>query len=210
MKRSGCFWSCEVAVQRKSENFNGAVGGWHLQTCLLACSQYDKVRLCCLAPPKTKYFLFLSSLGWSSLYKSCVCPFVSAQIQLSHRNGLIAHYLWFSRSLVILKSEIKTEMVHNNDSDLLRPIKSFKKLPLKCSRGATHIYTHTLSHPVDPVLLRSGGKHCDGIIHSEAEILPWSMEPSTVKFTVATSAPAVYNVAGLSCANWHYSVHKSP
>lgn len=36
------------------------------------------------------------------------------------------------------------------------------------------------------------------------------MEPSTGKFTVATSAPAVYNVAGLSCANWHFSVHKSP
>ena len=36
------------------------------------------------------------------------------------------------------------------------------------------------------------------------------MEPSTVKFTVATSAPIVYNVTGLSCANWHFSVHKSP
>lgn len=30
---------------------------------------------------------------------------------------------------------------------------------------------HTLSHPVDPVLPRSGGKHGDGIIHSETEIL---------------------------------------
>lgn len=36
------------------------------------------------------------------------------------------------------------------------------------------------------------------------------MEPSTAKFTAATSAPAVYNVACLSCANWHFSVHKSP
>lgn len=35
------------------------------------------------------------------------------------------------------------------------------------------------------------------------------MEPSAVKFTAATSAPAVYNVAGLSCANWHFSVHES-
>lgn len=30
---------------------------------------------------------------------------------------------------------------------------------------------HTLRHPVDPVLLRSGGKHSDGIIHSETKIL---------------------------------------
>lgn len=36
------------------------------------------------------------------------------------------------------------------------------------------------------------------------------MEPSTVKITGATSAPAVYNVAGLFCANWHFSVNKSP
>lgn len=36
------------------------------------------------------------------------------------------------------------------------------------------------------------------------------MEPSVVKFIVATSDPAVYNVASLSCANWHFSVHKSP
>lgn len=116
----------------------------------------------------------------------------------------MARYLWFSDCLVILKSEIKNEMVHNKDSDLLRPIKSFKSYPW---RGPS---PHTLSHPVDPVLLCSGGKHGDGIIYSETEILPWSMEPSTLKFTVATSAPAVYNVAGLSYANWHFSVHKSP
>lgn len=70
--------------------------------------------------------------------------------------------------------------------------------------------THTLSHPVDPVLLHSGGKHSDGIIHSQAKILSWSMEPSAVKFIVATSDPSVYNVASLSCANWHFAVHKSP
>ena len=73
----------------------------------------------------------------------------------------------------------------------------------------THMRAHTLSHPVDPVLC-SGGEHSDGIIHSETKICSWSMEPSAVKFTVATSAPAVYNVASLSCANWRFSVHKSP
>lgn len=71
-------------------------------------------------------------------------------------------------------------------------------------------HTYAVSHPVDPVPQHSGGKHSDGVIHSEAKILSWSMEPSAVKFTVATSATAIYNVTSLSCANWHFSVHESP
>lgn len=68
---------------------------------------------------------------------------------------------------------------------------------------------HALSHPVDPVLLHSGGQHRGRIIHSETKILSWSMEPSVVKFTGATSDRVVYNVASLFCANWHLLVHKS-
>lgn len=75
------------------------------------------------------------------------------------------------------------------------------------SKAATRRQTWALA---DPILQRSGGKHGDGINHLESEILSWWMEPSTGKFTVATSAPVVCNVAALSSANWHFSLHKSP
>ena len=140
----------------------------------------------------------------AAIYKACVQPFVSAQMQPSsncHRwtdwlcimsDSLLLLSLWSQRS----KPRWYTTMT---------------VIGFDLSKASKHSpVPHTLSHPVDPVLLRSGGKHSDGIIHSETEILSWSMEPSTVKFTVATSAPIVYNVTGLSCANWHFSVHKSP
>lgn len=76
--------------------------------------------------------------------------------------------------------------------------------------GRQATQTRALADPADPIFQRSGGKHGDGINHLESEILSWSMEPSTGKFTVATSAPVVCNVAALSSANWHFSLHKSP
>lgn len=79
---------------------------------------------------------------------------------------------------------------------------------IKSRRRATQ--TRALTDPADPIFQRSGGKRGDGINHLESEILSWSMEPSTGKFTVATSAPVVCNVAALSSANWHFSLHKSP
>lgn len=69
-----------------------AVSGRHLQTRLLVCSQSDKVRWCCLALMKTSnfpiFFFFFSSLRQhhtdkAAIYKACVQPFVSAQLQLS-------------------------------------------------------------------------------------------------------------------------------
>lgn len=110
-------------------------------------------------------------------------------------------YLWFSGSVVSLKMEIKTERMAVICFDLS---KASKITPLRRPSA-----THTFSHPVDPVLLGSGGIHSDGIIHSESEILSWSMEPSTDKFTGATST-AVYNVASMSYDNWHFCHHKSP
>lgn len=63
------------------------VAGWHLRAWLLACFQSDKVRFCCLALLKTYipwlFYSWAMPHRWSSLYKSRVQPFVSAQVQLS-------------------------------------------------------------------------------------------------------------------------------
>lgn len=131
-----------------------AVSGRHLQTRLLVCSQSDKVRLCWLALMKTSnfpiFFFFLPSGNTTQIKQLYIKPVYSPLfllncnfLLLSQGDGLIVHYVWLSASLVILKSEIKTKMVHNHDSDLLRPIKSFKTQP-----SATH--TQSSSWPSSP------------------------------------------------------------
>lgn len=194
------------------------VGGGLFNLCVtppkfLACSRCDKVRFRRQPGRSWQYnfpFYFsacASRCRWSSLYKSCVHPFVSAQPRLSS-NCPHGEQIDWALSLILplrCRSEVGGRMRHNG-SDRLRPIAKHQKP--QAGRQATQ--TRALTDPADPIFQRSGGKHGDGINHLESEILSWSMEPSTGKFTVATSAPVVCNVAALSSANWHFSLHKSP
>lgn len=99
-----------------------ALGGQYLKTCASLLSTWqDQVLLPGISEDEYSCFVFFcvsffpkaTPSRWSSLYKPCVQPFVSAQLQLSsscHKGKV--QYLWFSDCLVILKLEIKTKMLH--------------------------------------------------------------------------------------------------
>lgn len=223
-KSPGGGWVLEEREKKEKKSariliFCKAVSGWHLQAWLLACSQSDKVRICCLALLKTYipplYFLLFLRQRCAD-EAAYINPVYSPLFLLKYSflPAVTAGTDWLrimfdSPALLSFWSQRSKRRRYTTMTVICVDLsKSFKS---RLWRGPVpHTHTRTLRHLVDPVLLRSGGKRDDGIIHCETKILSWSMEPSTVKFTVATPAPAVYNVAGLSCANWHFSVHKSP